>query len=182
VAATRPPSGGVGAVVGGGLPPCRKEPSKLLRRHLVQVVEGSSLPPCRPEPSKSLRRHLVPPGRVLPRPAVSVSASVMLRRPPTGAAPSPSSRRRLEWEWDQGRALARPFKTGTVRQSRGPAYCGQLWMHLARDAYIPSAGWCLGLGVAPGCSQSIAGMPCARRTLPHCEVTLVPPVCSSTSA
>jgi hypothetical protein len=65
VAATLPPSVGVGAVVGG------------------------SLPPCRPEPSKSLWRHSVPGGRVPPRPAASVGASVASRRPLTGAVPLP---------------------------------------------------------------------------------------------
>jgi hypothetical protein len=59
-AATRPPPAGVAAGVGG------------------------SRPPSRPGPSKWLQRHSGPPERVPPCPAVL--ASIMSRRPPTGAA------------------------------------------------------------------------------------------------
>ena len=160
---------------------------------VAAIVGGSPLPPVRPEPSKSLRRHLVPPGRVPPHPAASVGASARSRRPPTGAAPPlPPSRRRGARGLDRGRARARPFNGGGRRvpgrptawlgPSRGPDVPARRQMRPAHDVCTPSVECGLGPRAVPGCKRSTAGRSCAWRTRPRCGVPLVSPLCHSTVA
>ena len=145
-------------------------------------VGGSPLPPSRPEPSKSLRRHLVPPGRVLPCPAASVGASVMSRRPPTGAAPPLPPRRPWRREVDRGGARARPFSGGAVLgPSPQPDGSGRCRRRLVRGTCTANAEWVLEPRAAPGCSRSTPGRPCARQTLSHCGSSPGIPVCRSSS-